>query len=1069
MKKKYLILLFILAASFFYLNSLDSNKRSKKNLIAEIKQRHKNNLEKSPFKDQLKLSKKERKAKGLPPNKYFEEQWELEMNPILGRPTPEKINKLRAVQQEKHKELLLNGRVPGDALDNPWVERGPNNVGGRTRAVLFDPNDATNNTVFAGGVSGGLWKNTNIADANSTWVRVGIPENLAISCITYDPLHTNIFYVGTGESYVGGAVNGDGVWKSVDSGTTWTKVFGGISGDSYFQSASNITVHSPAGIAGNYLSFPTTAFGPEITSVITANIVLADDGTSAPTEGCNTFTNTAAMNGKIALIRRANCNFTVKVKNAQLAGAVGVIMMNNIDGEPIPMGGSDPSITIPSVMISKADGDLIEAAVNSGTVNGSLNPASGDFTGILVPGIQHINDIKVRANGSVSEVYVAAGDSFYGSSNATTYLGGPEYGLYKSTDAGVNWTEVTLPATTAGNKYCPNDIEIASDNKIWLSTIKSTLFNDGGGKVFSSTDGVNFVEKWSITNGDRTQIAVSSTAPDKVYVLAEVTTPNAAGTGTQAPYVVINKTTSGFVPSFGVQTMPLPNDADSGITSSDFTRGQAFYDLMLEVDPINDETVYVGGIDLFKSTNGATSWNQFSHWFGGYGYQDVHSDQHGLAFGNNDASKLLFGNDGGVFYSSNAGTTTTARNKGFNVTQFYSLGVAPTANYTGDYFIAGAQDNGSQLFENSNAGTDASTEASGGDGAYSFFDQDGTDKYYITNYVYNQTVLLNNYAGANVTINNEGGTNGSFINPQALDSNLDILYSNYSASGNYIIKRYKGIKSSGTLTKINLTDALLTTTPTAFTVSPYTTTSSKLLVGTVLGDLLLVNNADTTPIWSEISGPSFVGSVSDVEYGASENDIFVTMHNYGVVNVWYTNDGGTTWMNKEGNLPDLPVKAILQNPLNTEQVIIGTELGIWFTNDFSSASPTWEQGFNGMSNVKVTDLDLRDDNKVFAATFGRGVFSGDFTAASGLSVEEQNIKVFSVYPNPSNGNISIKPLQNLGDVKATIFDINGRKVFSKKLQLDNETQMDASSLNAGIYILKIQGDNFSHSEKLIIQ
>ena len=115
-------------------------------------------------------------------------------------------------------------------------------------------------------MSGGLWKNTNISNANSTWVRVNIPENLNISTIISDPNSSTTFYIGTGESYVFGDVNGDGVWKSTDSGMTWAKIFGGISGATSFQSASDISVNSPAGIAGNYQSFPTTAFGSTITA-----------------------------------------------------------------------------------------------------------------------------------------------------------------------------------------------------------------------------------------------------------------------------------------------------------------------------------------------------------------------------------------------------------------------------------------------------------------------------------------------------------------------------------------------------------------------------------------------------------------------------------------------------------------------------------------------------------------------------------------------------------------------------------------------------------------------------------
>lgn len=106
------------------------------------------------------------------------------------------------------------------------------------------------------------------------------------------------------------------------------------------------------------------------------------------------------------------------------------------------------------------------------------------------------------------------------------------------------------------------------------------------------------------------------------------------------------------------------------------------------------------------------------------------------------------------------------------------------------------------------------------------------------------------------------------------------------------------------------------------------------------------------------------------------------MHNYGVTSIWYTANGTSatpTWVSKEGNLPDLPVKCILQNPLRPEEVIIGTDLGVWYTNIFNTASPVWNQSYNGMSNVKVPDMDLRNDNKVFVATYGRGIFSGSFT------------------------------------------------------------------------------------------
>ena len=695
MKKSILLFIvsvFTISAFVFFLNTKNSD-------IKKLREQHALFLESHPYNETLKLSKKERKKLRIPPNKYFEEQYLLEMNPALGRPTREKV---KALQQKLAKSRTLNGltgKVPGEKVDNVWVERGPTNVAGRTRAIMFDPNDATNEIVFAGGVSGGLWKNTNISNANSQWTRVNIPENLAISSITYDPNNTNIFYIGTGESYVGGDVNGDGLWKSEDGGNTWTKVFGGISGDSFFQSATNLTINSPGSIAGDISYLPTTNFGTTITSVITADAILVDDGDGVTSDGCNALVNGTELNGKIALVRRGSCNFVTKVKNAENAGAIAVVVMNNVDGSPINMGGDDATIAIPAIMISKADGDLIENTLATDAVNISLNPRSGNFTGLLVPGIQHINDVVVRNNAGVSEIYVAAGDSFYSDANVNTFLGGPEFGLYKSTDGGSNWSEMALPLTANGNKYAPNDIEIGADNKIWVATTNSVVFGDGGGTILSSVDGTTFTKIHEIAGAKRTQIALSATDAQKMYALAD---------GTGGSPVIMEQTTNGFATSIGLS---LPNDADSGIPADDFTRGQAFYDLMLSVDPVNDNVVYAGGIDLFKSTNGGTGWNQISKWTQGGGDNPlkdldvpiVHADQHNMVYGKNDNEKVLFVNDGGVYYSNDAGGTISARNKGYNVTQFYTVGVGPVSAYNGDdYFLAGAQDNGTQLFQDAN-------------------------------------------------------------------------------------------------------------------------------------------------------------------------------------------------------------------------------------------------------------------------------------------------------------------------------------------------------------------------------
>ena len=131
----------------------------------------------------------------------------------------------------------------------------------------------------------------------------------------------------------------------------------------FLGNAPTLTINSPSSIAGTYL-VQGAFFGPPINETgITGDLVLASDSTDQPRLACETLANASEVTGMIAVIDRGECLFTVKVKNAQDAGAIGVLIVNN---EPVglpPMGGDDPTITIPSAGISKADGDSIKNAL----------------------------------------------------------------------------------------------------------------------------------------------------------------------------------------------------------------------------------------------------------------------------------------------------------------------------------------------------------------------------------------------------------------------------------------------------------------------------------------------------------------------------------------------------------------------------------------------------------------------------------------------------------------------------------------------------------------------------------
>ncbi|MFB6306040.1 MAG: glycosyl hydrolase, partial [Flavobacteriales bacterium] len=133
-----------------------------------------------------------------------------------------------------------------------------------------------------------------------------------------------------------------------------------------------------------------------------------------------------------------------------------------------------------------------------------------------------------------------------------------------------------------------------------------------------------------------------------------------------------------------------------------------------------------GAIDLFKSTNSGSTWDQISHWYGGFGHPYVHADQHEIVFRNGSSSDIIFGTDGGVFYTSNADQAVpsfTAMNNGYNVTQYYACAIHPDS--AKNQFLAGAQDNGTQRY--TSPGMNATIPVHGGDGTYCFIDQNDPD------------------------------------------------------------------------------------------------------------------------------------------------------------------------------------------------------------------------------------------------------------------------------------------------------------------------------------------------------
>ena len=633
-----------------------------------------------------------------------------------------------------------------------------------------------------------------------------------------------------------------------------------------------------------------------------------------------------------------------------------------------------------------------------------------------VEGYFYVNDLVIwdhDENPATDEYLFAALGYSSHSKMADTYLDFYEYGLYRSTDGGTNWSKINvLNSVTNQNEHINDmDVQVVS-NRLWLSTTSSN-FNDGG-NFYYSDDGSTFTRAtptWDNTPAGiaRTEIAPSATDTDTHYIIANV--------GNKAN---LYKTVDNFAT---ITTLNEPQDDEVGMPADDFTRGQSSYDLEIEVDPTNDDIVYAGGINWHRSDDGGTTWeqitkwNNFSSWFPNVTNISVtHADQHGLYFRPNDSDQAVVVNDGGVAYSSSLSQATNTitfsdREDNFITTQFYRVAQTPDDFAGTDLVFGGTQDNGTYQLSNPGQSLTGASVVTSGDGAATFFDQEG-GSYMISNYIYNNSITRFDYDASGNRLPGFGtdlsaadqlnlpSNEGSFINPAALDSYNDVYFSN---GGNQdrtvnpavdknayirVITDLDGTPSTFTIENVGTNTDYIT----ALEVSRHTTNTTTLFIGLRSGELKKITNAGTSGGASiPTSVHNQVGSISDIHIGESEDDIYLTYYNYGINgNIQYSSNGGTSFSNKEGDLPDIPVFSILHNPYEEDEVIVGTELGVWKTDNFTSESPNWTVADEGMSDVAVYDMVFRGptavNNRVVAATYGRGIYVGSFSANSNIPV-----------------------------------------------------------------------------------
>jgi trimeric autotransporter adhesin len=563
-------------------------------------------------------------------------------------------------------------------------------------------------------------------------------------------------------------------------------------------------------------------------------------------------------------------------------------------------------------------------------------------------------------------------------------------GLQKSTNKGVSWTNVLntgsaniLPGSTSALNNDAADIEIAANGDLYCSI--GMVFSTG--KIYRSVNGgTTWTDISPAIVAGRIELACAPSNANIVYALFHNNSDNNCSD--------IQK----YDASGGTWTAgTVPTIIDQG-NNSNFTRGQAWYDLIAAVDPSNANSLYIGGVDALRSDDAGLTWTQMSTWslFAATGFtaaQNVHADQHAIIYQPGSSAIALWATDGGIFRTTNANSalptkpTWTSKNSSYDITQYYSVAIHPT---TTNYLMGGTQDNGTHRL--TSAGLGAGTTLTGGDGGFAHIDQE------------NGNIQISSFTNNNFVVTTDGWSTGSqssfaggsFINPTDYDDAGKYLYGAYSTSSSASVAYFRWTSPS-------TNGAFQTFSPAGFppgsppsssptirnvTVSPITL--NRVYFGFNNGAVIRVDNTNTaTPVATTIkSAGSPAASVSCIAIDPSdENHVLITYSNYGSNSVLESANalsGSPTWANDLGNLPDMPVRWAIFDPRNSDWVILATELGIWSTDNLNAGATDWQPTNNGFANTRVDMLQYRSSDRLLAAaTHGRGIFTTNIPA-SGL-------------------------------------------------------------------------------------
>ncbi|MHB8570213.1 MAG: IPT/TIG domain-containing protein, partial [Metallibacterium sp.] len=630
-------------------------------------------------------------------------------------------------------------------------------------------------------------------------------------------------------------------------------------------------------------------------------------------------------------------------------------------------------------------------------------------------------------------------------------------GIARSTDGGNTWTQVWPAAGSSGTSFDvvfdpnnPNDAVADSNN---------------GSVVYSTNAGATWSAASGMPGGGRSALAFDPGVAGSVY--ASVDNNNGSSPSGEVYHSINDGQTWTLLAGTGAFVNAVSGTAVGALCDNSFSGSpvecQGGYDNVIDVLPHASgtaPTIYLGGIDIFSSTDGGSTWTMSGEAYARTNH--LHADQHAFAW-SASSNAFYVGNDGGFYrqFTSN----WLAQNSGLAVTQFYAIAGhagATASSHLGSNgapitpIVAGAQDNGTQLYTGYVSGAapqpDSWQQIFGGDGGQTAVDPaDG-------NFLYGE------YTNLSLFYSSTGGTaqqysteppdtanqNANFIAPLALVPNGTAAATQMLGGGAslWLGSNIQNANPSWTsLNGITLPVGSGGNYISAIGVDP--SSNNNLWVGYDNGQVWHTTNATAaTPIWTQ-SGNSTLPDTSAhslmvnsfwVQPG-QPNTVYVTYAGFLSTDddVFVSTDGGNTWTGIGTGLPPGPVYSLVTHPAYPQILYVGTLTGVYASLDDGQS---WSASSQGPANISVNQLAWFDtsnpDQPVLqAATDGRGAWLG------------------SPAYNPTPTLTSLSPNQLTLDASASVVTLNGNGfVGNSSVSLDGaplaDTYQSATQLQVTI-------------------